>query len=98
MGDTRCIVSISTPLPKGYRHVFKAGARMGNMRRRLLTGKGTAVMSSVAENLEVIRSADRAWNARDWSTLVEKIFYYDSLSVMTQLGLVQILGGGARAA
>lgn len=153
-------------------------------------------MSSVDENLEVIRRADRAWNARDWSTfeplhgedifvrfthpagvtgrvalieevqnflgafpdhkidfpylrlfgegdlvcsvtrsrgthtgpwnrsdgrviqptgkkaevemttvarvlhgqMVEKIFYYDSLSVMTQLGLVQIPGGGARAA
>ncbi|MCG3111161.1 MAG: hypothetical protein MCM46_04985 [Candidatus Manganitrophus sp. SB1] len=51
----------------------------------------------------MIRRADRAWNARDWSTfeqlhMVEKMFYYDSLSVMTQLGLVQIPGGGARTA
>ncbi|NKE71648.1 hypothetical protein [Candidatus Manganitrophus noduliformans] len=60
-------------------------------------------MNNVDENLEVIRRADRAWNARDWSTFeplhrVEKIFYYDSLSVMTQLGLVQIPGGGAKTA
>lgn len=153
-------------------------------------------MSSVDENLEVIRRADRAWNARDWTTfeplhaedifvrfsnpegitgrvahieevqnflnafpdhkidfpylrlfgegdlvcsvtrsrgthtgpwtrsdgrvipptgkkmevemsrvarvlngqMVEEIFYYDSLGVMTQLGHIQIPGGKARAA